>query len=53
MRQSRSDLSYRASSPPQIEGELFYDELRFWNLDEHLVESFIDEDMVCAPVLDT
>jgi hypothetical protein len=32
--------------PPQIEPEIFYDELRFWNIDEQLIETFIEDDMV-------
>ncbi|CAF0866540.1 unnamed protein product [Rotaria sordida] len=32
--------------PPHIEPEIFYDELRFWNIDESLIETFIEEDMI-------
>lgn len=32
--------------PPNIEAEIFYDELRFWNFDVRLIETFIEDDMV-------
>ncbi|CAF5120577.1 unnamed protein product, partial [Rotaria magnacalcarata] len=31
--------------PPHVEPEIFYEELRFWNLNENLIEAFIEEDM--------
>ncbi|CAF4267120.1 unnamed protein product [Rotaria socialis] len=31
--------------PPHIEPEIFYEELRFWNINENLIEAFIEEDM--------
>lgn len=34
------------SSPVHIEPEVFYEELRFWEIDSSLTETFIEEDMV-------
>ncbi|CAF1427071.1 unnamed protein product [Adineta steineri] len=31
--------------PPHIESEIFYEELRFWQIDKYHIEAFIDEDM--------
>ncbi len=36
-------FSYR---PAHIEPEIFYEELRFWKINERLMETFIEEDMV-------
>ena len=32
--------------PVHIEPEIFYEELRFWKINERLMETFIEEDMV-------
>ncbi|CAF0803233.1 unnamed protein product [Rotaria sp. Silwood1] len=32
--------------PPHIESEIFYDELRFWKINESLMETFIEDDMI-------
>ncbi|UJR15334.1 hypothetical protein I4U23_002283 [Adineta vaga] len=31
--------------PPHIELEIFYEELRFWQINESLIETFLDEEM--------